>query len=231
MGLQNKFASDDPYILGALSATAKTNQSDLQVVIRETDHLKATSVYFQGQGLTNTVANPSSNATLVAAQTIGQAVGDGEIELPTCPEISQWILVEREGEKVPVRAESITLDDFVYNMVTRKFEKVIRADIVEDSELWEVVTANGCKAIASHTAPLISGTWDIKGVPLNRVAKNMNVISMIEWNTEYTRTTQIFKKRKRGAILHLSTAGPSHIYCCGANPDKFLALHNRKPDA
>lgn len=80
---QDKFSSDNPYVLGALLLTANNNQADLNVVIQESDFLRATSPVFAQQGLTNSTANPASNATLVAQQTIGNAVGQGEIT-PGC---------------------------------------------------------------------------------------------------------------------------------------------------
>lgn len=229
MGIQNRFASDDPYVLSALTATARNNQADLQVVVRETDHLRATSVYFQAQGLTNTAANPVSNAALVAQQTIGNSVGEGGgVEPPTCPEISQWILVERNSVAVPIRVESLTLKDFPYNPITQGFEELIKADIIEDSILWEVIAHNGAKGVGSPSHPLIEGTWDIKGTPLEKVKLNQHAMSVVELSAEYTRIKNVVRKRNKGTVRHLSTIGPSHIYAAGTRADQMLVWHNRK---
>jgi len=77
--VMNKFASDDPYVISALLQTAQTNQADLNVVVRETDHLRATAVTYQAQGLTSNPANPVPNVTIVAVQTVGTAIADGSL--------------------------------------------------------------------------------------------------------------------------------------------------------
>lgn len=229
MSVRDRFSGDNPFVLSALIATARSNQADLQVAIRENDHLRSTSAYFQSQGLTNNPANPVSNVTLVAQQTVGNAVGDGEIPDPRCPEVNQWVLVNHEGVPVPRRASTLTLDDLLYNPITKTFEKVTRADIV-DSALWTVSTINGVKVTGSPTTPLIIGTWDAKGHPLEKCETNMNVLSLLE-NLEYTKLRAVTRKRKKGQVVHLSTEGPTHIYCAGTMADKFLMLHNRKPDS
>jgi len=69
MGLQDKFSSEDPYVLPVLIQTATSNQADLNVVMQESDYLRATSAAYQVQGLTITPINPIPNVTAVAQQT------------------------------------------------------------------------------------------------------------------------------------------------------------------
>jgi len=80
--VQNKFASDDPYILSALIATARSNQADLNVVITEQDYLRATAVTQQQQGLTGAIANPVPNVSNVAQSTVGNSQNPPPPPLP-----------------------------------------------------------------------------------------------------------------------------------------------------
>ncbi len=78
--INGQFADQDSYVLPILLQTAATNQADLNVVIQESDYLQATSVAFQTEGLTATAANPVPNVTIVAQQTLGEAIArDGGV--------------------------------------------------------------------------------------------------------------------------------------------------------
>jgi hypothetical protein len=71
----DRFIENDPYLQTAISLTADNNQSDLNVIVREYDAIKATTVVFQSQGLTGAVATPAATVSSVAQQTIGAALG------------------------------------------------------------------------------------------------------------------------------------------------------------
>lgn len=80
MGLQDKFSSEDPYVLPVLIQTAGSNQADLNVVMQESDYLQASSAAYQVQGLTITPINPIPNVTIVAQQThAGQRIDPNDV--------------------------------------------------------------------------------------------------------------------------------------------------------
>ncbi len=172
-----------------------------------------------------------SNATLVAQGTVGNAVGDGEIIDPnTCPEINQWVRVRDDLVWVPKQVKDLTLDDWLWNPFTQEFEQLVCADIIENSVIWGVHTTNGIHSYGSPSHPLMEGTWDNKGTALEKVRLNMNTWSVVSGDTAYTRVSKIFKRRTKGTVRHLETAGPGHIYCAGSTPNKMLAFHNLKPN-
>lgn len=75
MGLQDKFSSENPYVLPVVIQTAASNQADLNVVMQESDYLQASAATSQPEGLTINPANPVPNVTIVAQQTYGASVG------------------------------------------------------------------------------------------------------------------------------------------------------------
>ena len=76
---QDKFESENPYVLSAQILTASKNQSALNVALNESQGPKATSVILQQEGLNNSVAAGLLDSTIsrVAVQTIGDAVFEG----------------------------------------------------------------------------------------------------------------------------------------------------------
>ncbi len=76
MGIQNKFAQDDPYALTQQILTADNNSAAFNAALIDNDHLRATSASFNNQSLTRTVANPVPDVTVTGADTIGSALAD-----------------------------------------------------------------------------------------------------------------------------------------------------------
>ncbi len=93
--VQNRFSSDDPYIMAAVISTArsKSNQADLNVVIQEQDFLRSTSATQQQTGLTSTVTNPVPNVTNVAIQTVYNSENPPPEQPPCFLGITQITLV------------------------------------------------------------------------------------------------------------------------------------------
>lgn len=79
MSIADKFADNNPYALAPVLQCAQTNSADLNVIIRETDALKSTSAFFQQNGLIANPANPVPIVTVVAQQTVGNAISDGSL--------------------------------------------------------------------------------------------------------------------------------------------------------
>lgn len=101
MPIQDKFASENPYILTALMQTADNNQKALKGSLDEASGVAASSVIFQQTGLNGTVGAPLPTATAAANQTIGAALsGAGSTpNTPSCFTYKTPILLENGKEK------------------------------------------------------------------------------------------------------------------------------------
>ncbi len=230
----DKFAVDNPYVLSQFLQAASSNRGDLNVILQEQDYLKATSVYYQQQALTNNTANPVPNVTQVAQQTVGNGVSDGTIspsgepERPACPEVNQFVWIRGDnGLLTPVRAGTITLGQFLYNPISEQFEEIIHAEIIA-SELWEVITPNQAKFTGSPTTPIIQNREDKTGLAIKDCHIGSKALWMKDGVLEATDIRTIVKRKARGFINHLTTDG-EHIYLAGSRSDKCIAVHNVKP--
>jgi len=96
--VQDRFSSDNPYVLAQYLQAATSNRGDLNAILQEQDFLKATSVFVQQQALTNNPANPVANVTQVSQQTVGNGVSDGTIA--------------PDGEPIPQREQDRNLEQF-----------------------------------------------------------------------------------------------------------------------
>jgi hypothetical protein len=235
--VQNKFAVDDPYVLAQFLQAASSNRGDLNVILQEQDYLKATSAYYQQQGLTNNASNLVPNVTQVAQTTVGNGVSDGTISpdgepVPPnrCPEVNQFVYIRDEnGLLVPARAGDVTVGQFLYNPISDEFEEVINAEIVA-SELWEVITTEQCKFVGSPTTPLIQTLADVHGLALKDCHIGTKCLAMIDRQLKPTEVRTIVKRKATGFINHLSTDGPDKIYLAGTRADKVLFIHNKPPN-
>lgn len=223
-GLNTKLSDSDPYVINQQTLTANNPQGELNVAVTETYGIRATSPVTAQQGLTGTLVNPNPNVTIVGQQTIGEAVS-GVIP---CPEIMQWVKVLSAGVIAERLALNVTLSDYLWNPISRLFEKVTKADIVENVSLYSAIGANGATAKGSFAHPLIQNTEDKKGVPFEKCGRYMDALSIVSQDLQDTFLSKIFPCG-RGTVVHLETEGKGHIYCAGTFKEKMFAFHNLKP--
>ncbi len=75
MGLQNKFASDDPYVLTTQVSCANNNLASLNAVVASNDHLNGSSI--AGSSAVNkTVVASTPIVNVTADNSLGAALGD-----------------------------------------------------------------------------------------------------------------------------------------------------------
>lgn len=140
MSIQDKFTSENPYVLTPKFQTANNNQTGFNVAIDETIGVKATSIVFQPQGLTGTLSNPAPTSVLTAGQqTVGAALGGLAGGGHAC--FTGETLVGKR------RIDSIQVGDKVsaFNPETREVgkAKVTHTFIHEVFEILRVELANG----------------------------------------------------------------------------------------
>ncbi len=217
--------------------TVTSNAADLNVITQEQNYLRATSAYFQPQGLTANLTTNIPSVTVTAEITVGNGVGDGTLSpdgepVPPnrCPEVNQFVYIRDEnGLLVPARAGDVTVGQFLYNPISDEFEEVINAEIVA-SELWEVITTEQCKFVGSPTTPLIQTLADVHGLALKDCHIGTKCLAMIDRQLKPTEVRTIVKRKAMGFINHLSTDGPDKIYLAGTRADKVLFIHNKPPN-
>lgn len=80
MPLQDKFTSENPYVLTVLRQTATSNQVALRAALDETLGIKATAVIFQSQGLNATTGNapPPQSVASAAIVTLNEGGFDDD---------------------------------------------------------------------------------------------------------------------------------------------------------
>lgn len=75
-----KFSDQDSYVLSQLLITARTGvKTDLNVITIENDQVKATNTFINTQNIGNSPVTNVSAVSLVGQQTIGAALGGGDI--------------------------------------------------------------------------------------------------------------------------------------------------------
>ena len=237
--IQGKFAEQNDLVVSGQVQSANNNQASLNAALADANHLQGTNVTFQPSGLLTTIQSPIPSVAQALQGTVGAALGGiGQQGTPSeqpggggipCPEVMQYVWVQTGGVSMLKFAGSITLDDYLWNPISKLFEKVAKADIVEDVDLWEVLGNNTAHAIGSFAHPLIQGVSDTKGLALEKCSRYMNALSVVQQELKDTFIAKVFQRRK-GSVMHLETEGEGHIYCAGTDPNKMFAFHNLKPN-
>lgn len=76
MGLKNKFAQDDPYVLFQQVTAVNGNQASFNTTLAEKDHLSGSSAYLSAQAINIQQANPHPVAYTSAQNAVGAAIGN-----------------------------------------------------------------------------------------------------------------------------------------------------------
>lgn len=238
--IAGKFADQDSYALTAIIQTSNNNQSALTSAILETDQLRATAASQQSRGLLVTLANPVPDVTAAATGTIGAALaGIGQAGTASqeeggggvpCPEISQFALVRSDiNTPIPTLVQYIEKGMYLWNRVSGAFEKIIRADVVENIDLWAAQKSTEQIGVGSYAHPIIRSLQDTTGLALSKCKERSLCIGLVDL-ISHNWSLNIVDLKRKGTVKHLETAGPGHIYAAGSQPDKMLLWHNLKPD-
>lgn len=75
MGLKNRFAMDDPYLLTQQIQTSNNNQATLNTALAEADHLRGSSVVYSSQAVNIHSTTPCPTPIAAAQSTVGAALG------------------------------------------------------------------------------------------------------------------------------------------------------------
>lgn len=144
----------------------------------------------------------------------------------SCPEISQFILIGINGRVCPTLVESVEIGFWLWSPFTRTFEKVIKADVIENVDLWHV-TDGLVAGSGSRSHPLIH-VAEYKGTALESCSVDSSIPYVSQENIGVTKITQIYQAGA-GTVKHLETEGPTHLYCAGQSPKDMFIYHNLKP--
>jgi hypothetical protein len=145
---------------------------------------------------------------------------------PTCPAVSDFIPVDRNG--FVVRAGDLKVGDIVWNPVAAKFSTVTKAEIIRNQAIWKTTALNGRFARSSNTHKLIADLADAVGSPLYKLKRRDPVLTFLK----YCDQSEIFTIVPDGFedVIWIELDG-ERIYASGTDPKLgFLVAHNRKPD-
>ncbi len=154
MPIQDKFASENPYVLTAKMQTADNNQTALNTLLDETLAVKATAVIFQPQGLTADVNNPVPTVTAVAQNTVGAALGGagtaGAGGVPPC--FVYATLISTPNGKMQIGDIEVGQEVYAFD----KLENVIIARVIGKWEhlAAETLLVKFADGRVTHTTPL-----------------------------------------------------------------------------
>lgn len=241
--IYGKFADQNSEVLTGIIQTSNNNQSTLNAAIADSDHLRATPATFQAGGLLITPDNKVPTVTAAVQGTVGAALGGiGQTGTPSeepggggnpCPELTQftWVVSDM-GTRIPTQVQYLSVGMMLWNPVSYKFERIRKADVVNDQDLWGLQLYPTVYAIGSAGHPLIKGVRDKVGTPLSEWVGGKYLLF------SYGRCQQMPNKRnpvkavnleRKGSVMHIETEGPGHIYAAGSTIDMMAVWHNLKP--
>lgn len=210
-----------------------------------TDYLTSLGTGNASNPVTNVGVNVGGGLTVSPSGWLGQDASGGITPQPPlnpCPALDQILMVYRKGENqivarngwmftlrniAPRLAADVGLTDLLYNPIADHFEQVIKADTVEDVEIWQAQSTSGAVTKGSACHPLIKSKRDKTGTPMNKIKGECLI-----W------TPQRFRREKvsaqyigRGAVRYISTeeAG-THLGLAGADVLWMFVWHNLKPN-
>lgn len=150
-----------------------------------------------------------------------------------CPRVDQYVWVD---EHKAVKAKSLVgrNDIHLYNPITRNFNRLVSAEILENQPLFKFVTGKGYESIVSQSHKVITNVSDKVGVMLMHYGQGRECLSFDEGKMGKVKNWNIYSDH----VLEMSNAGfgdvvritlaKEFIYATGANKRMGHVAHNSK---
>lgn len=151
-----------------------------------------------------------------------------------CPEVNQYVWADNYKAIKAKTLVEVKKDICLYNPVTRNFNKVTAAEIVEDQPLFKVRTTRDVETIVSQSHKAIVNTSQLNGMFLVHYGVGREIMTFDEgkqgrikhWNI-YIDTLVEMSDAGRGSVVKISLDN-EFIYACGMTKSAGLVSHNRK---
>lgn len=169
--------------------------------------------------------------TLIAATGGGGGYGGGGGGEGGCPHVDQYVWVERGTRVVPIKAKSLLKKVGkvrLYNPITRHFNLLIGAELLEEQPLFYIHTINGAEGFFSKSHKIIRNTADKMGVSLSHYIVGGEVLRF-ESHTRniFIDTLLECSDADTGDVVKISL-DKEFIYAAGMDKHLATVAHNRK---
>ena len=142
-----------------------------------------------------------------------------------CPEEKEWVWIDNLKR---VRAKSlIGRKCSLYNPITRNYNRLVKAELLENQPLFKLKTKKGIENIVSHSDKVITRVYDKVGKMLNTYQEG-RILSVMEqniYNDEFSVDDAGF-----GNVVVISLA-TEFIYASGSSKKRATIRHNRKDES
>lgn len=168
------------------------------------------------------------NPDLSVPGTGGNTGGGGGI-IGYCPRLDQFVRVRgKDGLPVPKMVCFVTEEDWLWHPIQRTFHRIKSLRIIRNVAIWELVTQFGAVGYSSASHPIIRDAADVKGLPIGKMQKQMNVLGLDGVDLVKTKCLIAQNTGEFGDVMNIEMED-GKIYCWGDAEDKMIACHNSKP--
>ncbi len=147
-----------------------------------------------------------------------------------CPASTEWILTVKNRQFLPKQAKDIVpFEDYLFNPLTRRFQKVIKSRLIKDVRCVSVITNEKAETICSYSHPIIRDFFDADGMEIGEMlARQIKRLTAVTWKPDVIDEAKIFWVNDAGRrdVVWISLEN-NGIYASGTDGEHFVICHNK----